>query len=135
MKQHILKQRTVISFYVDVYIDLVSVGLDNNLNTPLLLLWLASDIILLQILKSNRRLHSFAFNCRSLDLRCGRIPFSARPFRLVPLFVVHSCREYLNALQSDSIWSAEPVKQQCQLLTMHWQKTGQDQQTSAVVRY
>ena len=56
-------------------------------------------------------------------------------FQLVWLFVVHLYKEYLNALQSDSIWSAESAKQQCQLLTMHWQKTGQDQQTSTVVRY
>ena len=72
---------------------------------------------------------------RALKLKCGSILFSAMSFQLVPLFVVHLCRKYLNALQSDSIWSAESVKQQCQLLTMHWQKTGQDQQTSAVVRY
>ena len=56
-------------------------------------------------------------------------------FKIVPLFVVHLYREYLNALQSDSIWSAEFKKNECQLLTQHWQKTGQDQQTSAVVRY
>ena len=28
-----------------------------------------------------------------------------------------------------------PKKKECQLSTMHWQKTGQDQLTSAVVRY
>ena len=56
-------------------------------------------------------------------------------FQLIRLFVVHLCKEYLNALQSVSTWSAESEKKECQLLTQHWQKTGQDQQTSAVVRH
>ena len=72
---------------------------------------------------------------RVLKLKRGSILFSAMSFQLVPLFVVHLCRKYLNALQSDSTWSPESGKQQCQLLTMHWQKTGLDNLTSAMVRY
>ena len=62
-------------------------------------------------------------------------PFLVMSFQLVRLFVVHLCKEYLNALQSDSTWSGRVRKKECQLLTMHWQKTGQDQQTSTAVRY
>ena len=45
-------------------------------------------------------------------------------FQLVPLFVVHLFREYLNALQSDSTWSAEFEKKRMPAVNTALAKNG-----------
>ena len=93
---------TVIAFNIRVYLCLVKVGLDNNLNSPLLSLQLASDFFVTDFKNQTEVCIAFRLTVKP-QIEVWQNSFFDYAFQLVPLFVVHLCREYLKALQSDSI--------------------------------